>query len=335
MATPPLKTPQSTAPSTVNWRYIGLFVLGSYALAWLAALPLYLTDDDALFAALYLPVGIVTMLVPGLVAWLIVLRTRPRGHRAAALGFRRHRPTRRFIGYLVLAFVIPLGIALLSLPLAAVLGLYEFDLQDFAGVRGLLAEAGVADIPLGLFFFGQVINVLLAAWVINLLPALGEEIGWRGWLTPQLLPLGVLPTIGLTGLIWGLWHTPLMLLGHNFPHLPAWLSVVCMVIFCTVIGAVLAWLTIRTGSVWPAALGHSTVNAIAGLPVLFSAEPTFDTAQVGITGLTGWIITVLIVAIMLATRSFIPAPQPAVDPNTAWPGDYSPSPVTKGTGSRR
>lgn len=306
----------------IPWRQIVWFVVATFVVTWLIVLPLYLIDDAAVVQALYLPITLAMMFVPGLVAGLIVLKIRPKGQRAAALGFSRHRPFPRFFGYLALAFVLPVAIALISLPLASAFELFETDLEDFSGLREVFASAGVTGMSIELIMFSQIINVVLAAWFINLLPALGEEIGWRGWLTPQLLPLGIVPTIGITGLIWGLWHTPIMLLGHNYPHLPGWQAVVFMVIFCTLIGGVLAWLSIRTNSVWPAALGHSTVNAIGGLPLLFSAEPSFDPANVGITGTTGWILTALTLAVLLMTKSFKPATVPAINPKNAWPTDY-------------
>lgn len=306
----------------IPWRQIVWFVVATFVVTWLIVLPLYLIDDAAVVQALYLPITLAMMFVPGLVAGLIVLKIRPKGQRAAALGFSRHRPFPRFFGYLALAFVLPVAIALISLPLASAFELFETDLEDFSGLREVFASAGVTGMSIELIMFSQIINVVLAAWFINLLPALGEEIGWRGWLTPQLLPLGIVPTIGITGVIWGLWHTPIMLLGHNYPHLPGWQAVVFMVIFCTLIGGVLAWLSIRTNSVWPAALGHSTVNAIGGLPLLFSAEPSFDPANVGITGTTGWILTALTLAVLLMTKSFKPATVPAINPKNAWPTDY-------------
>src|SRR5699024_7537754 len=97
-----------------------------------------------------------------------------------------------------------------------------FRSEDFSGLRHVFAEAGLSDMPIQTILFTQIINVVVAACFINLIPALGEEIGWRGWLTPQLLPLGVVPTIIITGIIWGLWHTPVLLLGHNYPQLPGW-----------------------------------------------------------------------------------------------------------------
>lgn len=321
--TPQLLPSSSTTRADIPWRHIIWFGIGTYTLAWLIALPLYLVDDEQLFQLLYTPVALAMMFIPGLVAWSIVRKNHPKGHRAANLGFARPRPLPRFFGYLALAFALPLAIGILSMPIASALGFYELDLVSFSGLHQVLADAGLTEIPIELFFALQLINVVVASWCINLLPALGEEIGWRGWLTPQLLPLGVIPTILITGVMWGLWHTPLMLLGHNYPDLPGWLSVIFMVVFCTLVGGVLAWLTIRTNSVWPAALGHSTINATAALPMLFSAEPTYDAAHVGIAGTAGWIITAVILGIFLLTRSFKPAPQPKLNPATAWPSDYS------------
>ena len=324
MSSTPLEHVSQNPParSTVAWRQVIWFVILTFALTWLVVLPLYFIDDANLFQTLYLPVALVMMGIPALVSWGVVCKTQPKGQRAAALGFRRPRPVGRFLGYLGLAFSIPLGIALLSLPIAAALGLYTFDLENFSGLQQVFDEAGAGSMPVELMLVSQLLNVVIAAWVINLLPALGEEIGWRGWLTPQLLPLGVIPTIAITGVIWGLWHTPLILLGHNYPHLPGWQAVGFMVVFCTLLGGILAWLSIRSRSVWPAALGHSTINAIGGLPLIFSAETTFDTAHVGITGTTAWLVTGLVLLVLLLLKSFKPAPVPAVDPRTAWPSDY-------------
>ena len=324
MSSTPLEHVSQNPParSTVAWRQVIWFVILTFALTWLVVLPLYLIDDANLFQTLYLPVALVMMGIPALVSWGVVCKTQPKGQRAAALGFRRPRPVGRFLGYLGLAFSIPLGIALLSLPIAAALGLYTFDLENFSGLQQVFDEAGAGSMPVELMLVSQLLNVVIAAWVINLLPALGEEIGWRGWLTPQLLPLGIIPTIAITGVVWGLWHTPLILLGHNYPHLPGWQAVGFMVVFCTLLGGILAWLSIRSRSVWPAALGHSTINAIGGLPLIFSAETTFDTAHVGITGTTAWLVTGLVLLVLLLLKSFKPAPVPAVDPRTAWPSDY-------------
>src|SRR5699024_4798990 len=146
------------------------------------------------FQTLYLPVALVMMGIPALVSWGVVRKTQPKGQRAAALGFHRPRPVGRFLGYLGLAFSIPLGITLLSLPIAAALGLYTFDLENFSGLQQVFDDAGAGSMPVELMLVSQLLNVVIAAWVINLLPAIGEEIVLRGWLRAQLLSVRIIPT---------------------------------------------------------------------------------------------------------------------------------------------
>ena len=76
----------------------------------------------------------------------------------------------------------------------------------------------------------------------------------------------------LLGAIWGLWHTPINLMGHNYgtsyPGFP-WLGILGMCLFTTSAGTFLAWLSERSGSLWPAALAHGTINAAAQVALLF------------------------------------------------------------------
>src|SRR5699024_12127206 len=110
MSSTPLEHVSQNPParSTVAWRQVIWFVILTFALTWLVVLPLYFIDDANLFQTLYLPVALVMMGIPALVSWGVVCKTQPKGQRAAALGFRRPRPVGRFLGYLGLAFSIPL-----------------------------------------------------------------------------------------------------------------------------------------------------------------------------------------------------------------------------------
>jgi hypothetical protein len=76
----------------------------------------------------------------------------------------------------------------------------------------------------------------------------------------------------LMGVIWGLWHWPILALGYNygFEYSGApWLGMLVFIWFTTTFGTILGWLTIRGGSVWPAVIGHGALNGIAALPALF------------------------------------------------------------------
>ncbi len=114
---------------------------------------------------------------------------------------------------------------------------------------------------------------------------------WRGWLLPRLLPLGRVWAIVVSGVIWGLWHAPLLLLGYNYPMAPRWQGVLMMIGMTILVGGILGWLRLRTGTVYAAAIGHGALNAAAASYVLFAnADAVIDTRQVSILGWTGWIL---------------------------------------------
>jgi len=105
------------------------------------------------------------------------------------------------------------------------------------------------------------------ALTLNSLFALGEEIGWRGYLFSLLGWEFNARNVLLVGLIWGLWHsTAIALLGHNYPVLRA-RGIPLFVLFCTVLSATMLKLTRETGSVLPATSIHGCLNAIWGITV--------------------------------------------------------------------
>lgn len=120
-----------------------------------------------------------------------------------------------------------------------------------------------------------IVSAVLLAPIVNAVPAFGEEAGWRGMLFPSLCE--VLPVRGaavVSGVVWGLWHIPIILMGHNFgmgtPGFPL-SNILVMTLACTSLGVVLAALRLRSGSVWPCALAHGAINAIANVWLLFCA----------------------------------------------------------------
>lgn len=148
-------------------------------------------------------------------------------------------------------------------------------------VQALLDQAAAAGsvVPFGpdIFILIQLAQALLLAPLLNALPTLGEEFGWRAYLQPKLMVLGWRRAMVLTGVIWGVWHWPILAMGYNYGLEYAgapWLGMLLFVWFTTLLGIVLGWLTMRGGSVWPAVIGHGALNGIAGLPALFvQGEP--------------------------------------------------------------
>ena len=289
-------------------RPIALFLLIAFGLAWLVALPLWF--GDGLASPLFLVVAIAMMATPTIAALIVVFLVERPANKAQALGLRPLGPRRRFIGFLALGLLVPIALSLIALVVGSLLGVYQADLVEFSGfaeaARAQLATAGVTSLPapIGVIVAVQFIAVFFGG-LLNTIPALGEEIGWRGWLLPKLLPLGTVPAIIASGVIWGAWHAPVILLGHNYPGVPGWLGMLTMIGLCIVLGAVFGWLRLRSGSVWPAAVAHGSVNASIGFSVLFSsAGSPFDTTQATLLGWTGWIVPVVLIAVLFATGQF-------------------------------
>lgn len=114
----------------------------------------------------------------------------------------------------------------------------------------------------------MVAQSLVAALTINMLAALGEELGWRGYLHEQLITLGFWKCSLYTGIIWGLWHAPLILQGHNYPTFPR-LGVLFMVVWCLLLSPLFTFIREKSGSVIAAAIAHGSLNASIGISLVY------------------------------------------------------------------
>jgi membrane protease YdiL (CAAX protease family) len=140
-----------------------------------------------------------------------------------------------------------------------------------------------------------VLSVLLiaaAGLAVTSVSALGEEIGWRGWLWPALKPLGIVPGAVVGGVLWSLWHLPIMLIGHNYPGSPRPAAIAMFVLPCIAMTLLFGALTERAGgNPIPAALAHGAVNSLGGsiIVLVATAETTaamslYVDTLLGVTG---------------------------------------------------
>jgi len=126
---------------------------------------------------------------------------------------------------------------------------------------------------------------LLLGGIINLPFALGEELGWRGYLLAWLRPLGLVRASVVIGLIWGIWHAPAIAMGYNYPGHP-WLGILAMTVFTVLWSPVFTWLRQQARSVVAAAFLHGLLNATSGLlPVLLTPADPLLRAPLGLAGL--------------------------------------------------
>ena len=187
----------------------------------------------------------------------------------------------------IVATALPLLVGLVAYGISWSTGLAQFHVPDFSHpILGL----SITGSP-GARFAEFLLLMLTVGGLYSCTSAAGEEIGWRGYMLTRLVASGIPAPIFVSGLIWGLWHTPLILSGQyaSGPH--PLLSAVVFV--CTVIGIgfVFGWLRLSSGSIWPCIWAHGVWNAVIQGP--------FDQSTVGYSPWVGesGALTALVVAV--------------------------------------
>ena len=132
---------------------------------------------------------------------------------------------------------------------------------------------------------------LFAGITINAVFAFAEEIAWRGFLMKEFKGKKFLSVVLWIGVIWGLWHAPIILNGHNYPQHPV-VGVLMMVVFCILLTVMLMYFREKSGSVIVAAIMHGTFNAVAGVTAAV-VTPANDLLY-GAAGLAGMIVLLVV-----------------------------------------
>ncbi|HSF82325.1 MAG TPA: CPBP family intramembrane glutamic endopeptidase [Anaerolineales bacterium] len=147
------------------------------------------------------------------------------------------------------------------------------------------------------------------------LACFGEEFGWRAYLLPKLMPLGPRKAVLLVAAIWGVWHWPAILTGFNY-GLDYWgaplvgpLMFVLTLIFPS---AFYAWVTLRSGSVWPAVLVHSADNASNSLMLFFLRGEANLLIGPGVQGIVGSLGYALLALLIFSSPRALAQPAPAL-----------------------
>jgi membrane protease YdiL (CAAX protease family) len=136
----------------------------------------------------------------------------------------------------------------------------DFSLSAFMAQYGI---SGALPMPAPTMLALMTALTLVGAPIFNMIPSLGEEIGWRGFLLPNLEPLGKIKAAILSGMIWALWHTPMILiLGFGYGH-QAWPGALLHFLLVTSLGIWMGYIWFQTRSTVLAAFMHAVFNANA------------------------------------------------------------------------
>ena len=185
-----------------------------------------------------------------------MLSLRLRGANLASLGMSRFGGWYALIGYGLPFFYGAIAYGLV----------WAFDLGGFPN----LAEVARLQNQLGWHLYSPMRFVLLyvlliatTGMVAAVARALGEEIGWRGFLAPRLVRrLGFGWGTAITGLIWTAWHIPLLVFGTYHSSAPRWFALSCFTVMVVGLSFILTWLRLSSASVWPCAILHASHNVL-------------------------------------------------------------------------
>ena len=282
----------------LNKKSLLLFLGIAFGTSWtIFLLPLLFKNNPAVFSQATLVFLMISMWGPGIAAILTTLFVEKKPFTSLRINTLGKK------SFYLWAWLLPPLLTVCTLFSTLILRTGELDLS-FSMMREALAQvpAGTKVPQVEMVVILQIFFALSLAPLINVLFALGEELGWRGFLLPRLLPLGQWRAIILSGLIWGFWHAPVIVLyGHNFPTHP-YLGILLMMVGCALFGTILSWLYLNTKSPWVAALGHGAVNASPGLAIYF-LKPGFDTAVGGlIFGVSGWIPMIVFILWLVSSK---------------------------------
>lgn len=160
--------------------------------------------------------------------------------------------------------------------------------------------------PLSSVLLIQGVQALAIGPIMNFVTCFGEEWGWRGYLLPKMSEkISLIPMLFINGVIWGLWHAPLTIVGHNYgvgyPGFPL-TGILAMCLFCIVMGVFLSYVSLRTKSCIPAVLGHGAINSFAAIGMYFTKDggnPFVGPAPTGVIGMIPFAVVAVLMVLKL------------------------------------
>jgi len=291
----------------MNWKKITLYILFSFAFSWTIALIMQLGHINigsilgtVLLAGLYMP-------GPALATFVIQRFIYKEGFKQ--YGWTFDKKSIRWILFTPLIF---LTLTILTFVIIGLLGnthlIPEFGQIDFSQENVILRlkelasskinidKMDIPEIPPKLLFIAMLVQGIIGGSTISLPFMFGEEFGWRGLMLTETKSLGFFRSNAFVGFVWGIWHLPIILMGHNYPHHP-YLGIVMMCLFTISLAPIFAYVRIKTKSILGSCMLHGMVNATGAFYILYIAN--WNELYSWIAGWAG-IISALVVTICIS-----------------------------------
>jgi uncharacterized protein len=240
-----------------------------------------LPQQAAIISSLLLPLSLVGLIL------LVVLRIKGGKAAFASTGLAGGN-WKIWLGY---------GVILVAYYAVQTLLNYLFKLGQVVDLRTALPQLAASPIPDVALLPVLAIQTVILGPLLGLIISFGEEYGWRGYLQTELIRLGRVRGIFLLGVIWGIWHWPVIWMGYNFPGQPV-LGSFAMVAMCVILAYFLGYAVLKSNGVWTAAYLHALSNQTLSFFMLMIYMPSNLILSFGI-GLPGLALGALIVLLIL------------------------------------
>lgn len=296
----------------MNLKKIAWFLLFAFGISWTTAAVLYFGGVHYGGITALVVVALLYMPAPAISALLVQKFIYRLPMKDLGLNFRETRWKQLLWTPLTLLFLLFFSIFMvclfgnmLHIP---VFGYFSLDagllaqrMKEIAAATGSTKVPSLPFSPTMLLMI-TVISSIFIGGVVNTIFTFGEELGWRGFLYNETQALGFIKSNLLIGTVWGFWHAPIILMGHNYPEHPV-AGVFMMVPFCISLSFILSWLRARSNSVLTPSLLHGMINAAGGGMMLFCYEGNDLFGNVaGLAGAMGALLT--LGCLLLLGKSF-------------------------------
>ncbi len=269
----------------------------AFLFSWTSILPLYFVKSGIDFRISFL---VATLYMAGpMISAIVVKKFIYKENLKESLGI-----SFRLNSWFIFAWIFPVIISVATMGVGLLLpgveyspemeGMFEKFKYLLSGEQIASMKDQITSMPVHPFWIA-LLQGLVAGITVNAVLGFGEELGWRGLMQGELGFMGFWKTSFITGTVWGIWHAPIILQGHNYPDHPV-AGVFMMIIWCILISPLFSYIRIRSRSVIGAAVFHGTLNATGGLSVLVLKGG--NDLNTGLTGLSGIAVLLVIDSIL-------------------------------------